>query len=114
MPSGSCHCGAVKFTAQGDIDQTIECNCSHCSSKGLLFWFVPRDAFTITAGEDKLTTYTFNKHVIKHQFCSVCGCQPFGLGTKPDGTRMAAINVRCVECVKLGDIERISVNGKEF
>ncbi len=114
MQSGSCHCGAVRFTAKGEIDQAIECNCSHCSRKGLLLWFVPRESFAVTAGEDTLTTYTFNKHVIQHQFCSVCGCQPFGLGSKPDGAKMAAINVRCVDGIDLADIKRVPVNGKEF
>jgi len=114
MQSGSCHCGAVEFTAQGEIDQVIECNCSHCSRKGFLLWFGPRESFCVTAGEDKLTTYTFNKHMIEHQFCSVCGCQPFGLGSMPDGTRMTAINARCVDGIDLGGIQRVPVNGKEF
>ena len=114
MQSGSCHCGAVKFTAQGEIDQAIECNCSHCSRKGFLLWFVPRDSFAITAGEDNLTTYTFNKHAIQHQFCSTCGCQAFGLGSMPDGTKMAAINVRCVDDIDLTAVKRVPVNGKEF
>ena len=114
MQSGSCHCGAVKFTAQGEIDQAIECNCSHCSRKGFLLWFVPRDSFAITAGEDSLTTYTFNKHAIQHQFCSTCGCQAFGLGSMPDGTKMAAINVRCVDDIDLTAVKRVPVNGKEF
>jgi hypothetical protein len=114
MQSGSCHCGAVKFSAKGEIDQAIECNCSHCSRKGLLLWFIPREAFAVTAGEEKLTTYTFNKHAIQHQFCSVCGCQAFGLGSMPDGTGMAAINVRCVDGVDPANIERVPVNGKGF
>jgi hypothetical protein len=104
----------VKFTAQGEIDQAIECNCSHCSRKGFLLWFVPRDSFAITSGEDNLTTYTFNKHAIQHQFCSTCGCQAFGLGSMPDGTKMAAINVRCVDGIDLATVKRVPVNGKEF
>lgn len=27
---GSCHCGKVRFTVEGDLEQVIECNCSHC------------------------------------------------------------------------------------
>jgi len=114
MLSGSCHCGAVKFTAQGEVDQAIECNCSHCSRKGLLLWFIPREQFVVASGADKLTTYTFNKHVIQHQFCSVCGCQAFGLGSKPDGTGMAAINIRCVDGIDLAGIKRVPVNGRDF
>jgi len=111
---GSCHCGKVKFTAEGEIDQVMECNCSHCSRKGFLLWFVPRASFKLTAGEDQLTTYTFNKHVIQHQFCRTCGCQAFGLGAMPDGTQMAAINVRCLENIDWAGIARVPVNGKDF
>lgn len=114
MHSGSCHCGAVKFTAQGTLEQAIECNCSHCSRKGLLLWFVPRSAFAVTTGQEKLVTYTFNKHVIRHQFCSVCGCQPFSLGQSPEGAEMAAVNVRCLEGVELETVQRVPVNGRDF
>jgi len=114
MKSGSCHCGAVQFTVDGEIDKAIECNCSHCSRKGLLLWFVPREALTITAGDDRLTTYTFNRHVIQHRFCPVCGVQPFGLGSMPDGTQMAAINIRCLDGVELDTVPRVAVNGRDF
>lgn len=114
MQSGSCHCGAVQFTVDGEIDQAIECNCSHCSRKGFLLWFVPRQALTISSGAEQLTTYTFNRHVIEHQFCSVCGCQPFGLGRMPDGTETAAVNIRCLPAVELEAVTRVPVNGREF
>jgi len=114
MQSGSCHCGAVSFTVEGELQQAMECNCSHCSRKGLLLWFVPRPAFSLATGTDQLTKYTFNKHVIKHQFCSTCGCQPFGLGIGPNGTEMAAINVRCLEDVDLTSLKRVPVNGRDF
>ncbi len=114
MKSGSCHCGALQFTVDGEIDQAIECNCSHCSRKGFLLWFVPRAALSLASGADQLTTYTFNKHVIRHQFCSICGVQAFGLGSMPDGTQMAAINIRCLEGVDLASITRVPVNGREF
>jgi hypothetical protein len=114
MPTGSCHCGAVRFTAQGDIEQALECNCSHCSRKGLLLWFVPRTAFEVTSGSDGLVTYTFNKHVIEHRFCPTCGCQPFALGRMPDGAEMAAINLRCLDDIDLDSIKRVPVNGREF
>ncbi len=114
MVSGSCHCGAVRFECEGTPTEGYECNCSHCSRKGFLLWFVPRDAMRITAGEDRVSTYTFNRHMIKHQFCPTCGCQPFGLGTAPDGTETAAINLRCLEAFDLAGVTRIPVDGKAF
>ena len=100
---GRCQCGKVTFAAAGDIDSALSCNCSICQRKGSLLWFVPRDSLRVT-GEDALSTYTFNKHVIRHRFCATCGMHPFGEGTDPKGNAMAAINIRCLEDIELADI----------
>ena len=59
---GSCHCGDIAFEAEGDLQQALECNCSHCSRKGLLLWFVPRAQFTLLKGAGGLTTYKSTAH----------------------------------------------------
>ena len=84
------------MTFQGEFGAALSCNCSICSRKGSLLWFMPREALQVT-GEDQLTTYTFNKHVIRHRFCKTCGVQPFGEGTDPKGNATAAVNIRCLE-----------------
>lgn len=114
MKSGSCHCGAVRFSVSGEIGQAIECNCSHCSRKGLLLWFVPGQALEIASGEDRLVTYTFNRHVIQHRFCAACGCQPFAMGRTPEGKETAAINIRCLEDLDLGTVKRVPVDGRAY
>jgi hypothetical protein len=75
-----------------------------CSRKGSLLWFVPRDRLRALASEQDLGTYTFNKHVIKHRFCQICGIHPYGEGIDPQGDRMAAINIRCIEGIDLESI----------
>lgn len=99
--TGSCHCGGIRFEADGDIDQAMSCNCSICSRKGSLLWFVPRPSFRLLTPESAVSTYTFNKHVIKHRFCSNCGIHPFGEGVDPKGNATAAINIRCLEGIDL-------------
>ena len=111
--TGSCHCGQIKFEVEGTFDTAMECNCSHCSRKGYLLWFVPRTQFTLQSPESAVAIYTFNKHAIKHHFCPSCGCAPFGLGASR-GTEMAAINVRCLEGVELQSIKRQFVDGRSF
>jgi hypothetical protein len=101
---GSCHCGQVAFEVEGEIDSALACNCSICSRKGSLLWFVPRDKLRLKTPEDAISTYTFNKHVIKHRFCPTCGMHPYGEGTDPKGNAMAAINLRCVENIDLDAI----------
>lgn len=101
---GSCHCGAISFDVSGTIDGALDCNCSMCVRKGALLWFVPRDALQLRAAPDAIGTYTFNRHVIKHHFCKTCSIHAYGEGTSPDGTAMAAINLRCLEGVDLSGI----------
>jgi len=79
----------------------IACNCSMCSRKGVLMWFVPRDALVLSTPEEAASSYTFNKHVIRHRFCPTCGIHPYGEAVDPKGNRMAAVNVRCLENVDL-------------
>ena len=108
----SCHCGAVGITVDADTPtKAITCNCSHCSIKALVLAAVPGNALTIDRGEDKLTTYQFNRHVIDHRFCAVCGVQPFSQGNGPDGSPMAMVNLRCVKDLDLGTIEISQFDG---
>jgi hypothetical protein len=109
---GSCHCGRIAYQVEGELAQVMECNCSHCSRKGYLLWFVAREKLKLTTPADTLATYTFNKHVIRHHFCSTCGCAPFGDGVAPKGEPTAAVNVRCLEGVELSSLKRIPFDGR--
>lgn len=111
---GSCHCGQVAFEVEGELTQVMECNCSICSRKGSLLWFVPRDKLRLLAPENPISTYTFNKHLIKHRFCPTCGMHPFGEGADPSGNRMAAINVRCLEGVDLSSLQVKNFDGRSL
>lgn len=100
---GSCHCGNIAFTVDGEISGAMDCNCSICLRKGTLMWFVPRSSFTLTS-EKTVGTYTFNKHVINHRFCQVCGIHPFGDGVDPKGNEVVSVNLRCIEGIDLASI----------
>jgi len=108
---GSCHCGKIVYEVAGTLEQVVACNCTHCSRKGYLLWFVGRDKLRLKTPESDLATYTFNKHVIKHHFCPACGCAPFGFGTDPKGNATAAVNARCLEGVDLMKLKRIAYDG---
>ena len=109
---GSCHCGRVAFEVEGEIKSAMSCNCSICQRKGSLLWFVPRDALKLLTPEDATTVYEFNKHMIMHRFCRVCGMHPYADGTDPKGNKMAAVNVRCLEGIELGDIPVTHFDGR--
>jgi hypothetical protein len=113
--TGGCHCGTVRYEAQSElITSVMECNCSHCSKKGLLLTFIPKDQFTLTDGEDALTEYRFNNHIIQHLFCTVCGTQAFAYGKDGESNEVACLNVRCVDDIDISALERTAFNGKEI
>ena len=101
---GSCHCGGVKFEVTGELSGALACNCSICARRGSLLWFVPRAQLRLLTPEKDLRTYTFNKHIIKHRFCAVCGIHPFGEGIDPTGNAVAAVNIRCLEGIDLNAV----------
>ncbi len=111
---GSCHCGKIKFEAVGEIDRVIACNCSICSKRGSLLWFVPQENFKLLTPETEFATYTFNKHKIKHHFCKTCGCAPFGEGVNPKGDKVAAINTRCLDNFDVTSVEVRHFNGRDL
>ena len=109
---GSCHCGNIVFEAEGEVKGAMACNCSICSRKGSLLWFVPREQLTVLTPEEDIGTYTFNTQVIKHRFCQTCGIHPYGEGTDPKGNKIAAINLRCIEGIDLESVPVQNFDGR--
>ena len=111
---GSCHCGRVAFEVEGTLERAMACNCSICERKGSLLWFVPHDQFRLLTPDGNASTYTFNKGVIEHRFCSNCGMHPYAEGTDPKGGRMAAVNIRCLEGIDLAAIPVTDFDGRSL
>ena len=109
---GSCHCGHIAFEVEGTLTGAMACNCSLCQRKGSLMWFVPRERLTLLTPDDNASTYTFNKHVIRHRFCPTCGVHPYGEAPDPKGNQMAAINIRCLEGIELDKIPLTHHDGR--
>ena len=110
---GSCHCGKIAFEVEGEVDSALACNCSMCGRRGSLLWFVPRDRLKLLTSEKDVSTYVFNRHVIKHRFCTTCGIHPFGEGTDPKGVAMAAVNIRCLEGFDVSTVPVTHYNGRD-
>ena len=111
---GRCHCGKVRYDVEGNLTGAMACNCSMCGRKGSLLWFVPREQFQLLSPEADIATYKFNKHVIKHRFCTTCGIHPFAEGVDPKGNRMTAINIRCLEGVDLAAVPVKHFDGRSL
>lgn len=81
---GSCHCGAVTFEADIDLDKgTGKCNCTLCWKQRM--WAAGQlapDDCRLLGGEDKLADYgkSGDWGEVHHRFCSTCGIATHGHG----------------------------------
>lgn len=92
---GSCHCGAVTFAIEAEIDHVTACDCSLCVKKNARMVRVREDALTVLSGEDQLGVYQWNTHRARHHFCRTCGIYVFH--RKRAAPDMYEVNVFCLD-----------------
>jgi hypothetical protein len=107
--SGACHCGAIKFalTLTEGFASARRCTCSICRMRGAVAVTSTPDAFQITHGEDKLSTYRFNTKTAEHHFCSVCGIYTHHRRRSNPG--QLGVNVACIEDISPFDFSEVVV-----
>lgn len=100
MHTGSCNCGAVKFTVSGDVQGPSVCHCTQCRKQSGHVWasaYVPEGQIIITGNP----TWYASSETAKRGFCPDCGAFlfwkanvettiSFGLGAldQPTGLRL--------------------------
>mmetsp|Transcript_2762 Transcript_2762/g.5479 ORF Transcript_2762/g.5479 Transcript_2762/m.5479 type:complete len:159 (+) Transcript_2762:95-571(+) len=93
--AGSCHCGAVAYTASGIIISNELCHCMNCSrNRGVspvhlicVSGVDGADPISITKGEDLLAKH-YSTDKLSHVFCSRCSSL---IHQGPDGAPFRAI-----------------------
>ena len=92
---GSCHCGAVCFRIDGEIEELTTCDCSLCRRKNALMAKVPVGDLTVVSGESDLTEYRWNTQIARHFFCRHCGIYTFHRKrAQPDHY---GVNIHCLD-----------------
>lgn len=78
MHKGSCLCGAVSFTVEGDLSAPTACHCSRCRKHTGHYEAgtdVPRAALTVS-GEEHVTWF-WSSEKVRRGFCAICGSSLF-------------------------------------
>ena len=110
IQQGSCHCGAIRFEVEGDIQDLETCNCSLCRRVGFVHWYVAPERFRMLSSDAELGTYQFGTRTSRNHFCRVCGVAPFRRPrSDPD---KVAVNVRCLDDVDLASLETVEFDGQ--
>jgi hypothetical protein len=97
MLTGSCHCGAVRWTFEGDPGSATACNCTVCRRYGVLWIYDFEGEGIKISGE---TRFYMRGQDVEFHFCGVCGCVTWWRAHKapPEGRgRRMAVNVRLAE-----------------
>jgi hypothetical protein len=107
--NGSCHCGAVKFTAElpYGFASARRCTCSICRMRGAIAVTSTHEGFRITEGEEELATYRFNTKVAEHHFCRNCGI--YTHHKRRSNPSQLGVNVACLEGVSPFDFAEVIV-----
>ena len=103
LHKGSCHCKAIEFEIESDLDKIMQCNCSICIRKNAKMCMVSKDSVQIIKGKENLSSYKFNTKIAEHFFCKTCGIYTHhNRRSDPNG---AAINIGCIDAINPFDYE---------
>ena len=100
---GGCHCGAVRFRANLDLNAgTFKCNCEMCAKTRLWGAQVAPDDFELVSGQSNLVDYRpENAH---HFFCNTCGVRSFAQVEGPGGEKFFVVRVNCLAGVDIDEL----------
>ncbi len=78
---GSCHCEAVKFTAEIDLSKgSSKCNCTFDRKARTWGAFIAPSEFALTEGKNNLTEYHKHAEAAHKFFCKTCGIYIYETG----------------------------------
>jgi hypothetical protein len=112
---GSCHCGAIKFSYDGEeITSGLRCSCSICSRKGAMMSTeaIPLEVLKIAAEPEAIGLYEFDSKVAKHYFCKRCGIYTHNEMLRIPGH--CRVNLGCIDDLDTSGFEVTVFDGKNL
>lgn len=107
---GACHCNAVRFAFDADINEVVSCNCTLCSKRAALMLSVQMESFDVTGGREGMREYRWNTGTARHYFCGQCGIYIFH--QRRSDPSMLSVNANCVIGLDIQGLPVRHVDGK--
>jgi len=113
MITGSCHCGAVEFTYQGEPEKLVICNCSICRRLAPLWAHGPEGIITIKAAADALRRYSWGDRGLDFCACAVCNCTTHWQSRSQNSPRPMAVNCNLSPASQIAHLQRRHFDGAD-
>lgn len=97
MIKGACHCGAVKYEFNDDIEFGTKCNCSICSRLGTVWIYSEPENIKIISDKNAAIVYSFgDKNRVFHS-CKTCGTTTQWQSTDVTKINRMAVNLNMAD-----------------
>lgn len=118
MPTitGSCHCGAAKWSFEGNPGTITACNCNLCHRYGGLWAYdFEGERIRVDGPTDAYVRWDEPEPTLEIRFCPICAAVVYwrGLAPDPDGRRRLAVNVRLAPLDAVADLPIRHFDGRE-
>jgi hypothetical protein len=112
--TGSCHCGAVRFSVELEPGfRAGRCNCSICMKIAQTGVIVKPSAFRLLAGEESLGRYSWGMKISTRHFCKHCGIHCFGAGHLAEiGGDFVSANLNCLDDFDVNELTVVHWDGR--
>jgi hypothetical protein len=70
----SCHCGAIRFSAEAAPDEVNDCRCSICRRYGALWAYYDPSQVQFAADSGSTDVYVWGERILEFHRCRACGC----------------------------------------
>ncbi len=122
--SGSCLCGAIRYTIQGRVKNVSCCHCSQCRKQTGLYYAtteLPVSNLQIE-GAENLADYRASEHATR-QFCKTCGSAMFWRADGSDSIDVLAGTIdmptglrtrKHIHCADKADFYELPADGVKF
>jgi hypothetical protein len=111
---GSCHCGAVQFEVEADVERGgSRCNCSVCTKLGAFGSIVKPEAFRLLTDPEALGVYEWGAKISKRYFCKDCGTHCFGRGFLAEvGGDYVSFSYNAIDGLELSELNVVHWDGR--
>jgi len=97
MPTGSCHCGAVRIEVPRRPRTLTDCNCSICRRYGVLWAYYKAPDVRVVCAPDAVHSYSWGRKALRFMRCATCGCIMTWVRVRPRKSNYMGVNARNFE-----------------